>query len=151
ALEYVASWVGLAVSRADTVSQPRSRSAAGRLPLSPVWLGSAAMSEGLARPSLPEANTTRPSLLKMKGRYSLAMGAVALRLVQYNPPQELFMIRMPAAIKSLWIGRKPNAPLTSLPLPEPSSTGALSAMIRADRMPAPGAMPPGQLPTTAPA
>jgi hypothetical protein len=36
-------------------------------------------------------------------------------------------------------------------LPLPSSTGGLSAMIRAETICAPGAMPPGQVPTGAPA
>ncbi|MNM74708.1 hypothetical protein D3C81_864730 [compost metagenome] len=87
----------------------------------------------------------------MKGRYSAAMGPVAVGLLQYRPPQELFMMRTPARIRSSWIGAKPSAPSTSLPCPEPSSVGRVSLMMRADTISAPGAMPPGHVPTAAPA
>src|SRR5688500_7883504 len=106
---------------------------------------------GLGRDSLPVANTTRPPLPMMKGRYSSAMGAVAAGLVQYRPPQELFMTRAPRLIRSWWMGARPNAPLTSLPWPEPSSLGRASEMMRAEMIDAPGAMPPGQLPNGLPA
>ena len=139
------------MSSAATASQPFSRSAAGIVPFGPGWLGSAAMLVGSLRDSLPVANTTRPSRSWMKKRYSSAIGAVAVGRVQYRPPQELFMIRMPALARSWWIDLSPSAPVTSLPWPEPSSVGRSSLMIRADRMFAPGATPPGQLPNACPA
>ena len=58
------------------------------------------MLDGLANEELPVANTTSPSLPITNGRYSSAIGAVAVRLVQYNPPQELFMMRAPRLIRS---------------------------------------------------
>jgi hypothetical protein len=109
------------------------------------------MLDGSALLSLPVANTTRPLLVVMKGRYSAAMAAVAAGLVQYSPPQELFMIFTPSAIRSWCTVASPSAPSTWLPLPVPSSTGALSAMMRADTICAPGATPPGQSPYAAPA
>lgn len=87
ALEYEASWVGLSVSSAATASQPISRSAAGSVLFGPGLLGMAAVSVGWALPSLPVANTTMPPFCTTKGRYSAAMGAVAVRSVQYTPPR----------------------------------------------------------------
>ncbi|KKD57012.1 hypothetical protein VM57_14410 [Stenotrophomonas maltophilia] len=72
-------------------SQPRSRSAAGSVPATPFWLGSAARLLGSLRPSLPAANTTRPPWLITNGRYSAATCAVVGRSVQYRPPHELFI------------------------------------------------------------
>ncbi|MCW0417592.1 hypothetical protein NB689_003346 [Xanthomonas sacchari] len=69
-------------SVAATTSQPRSRSAAGRVPLGPALLGSEAMSEGVDLDSLPAANTTRPPLPSTNGRYSAAMALVEFRSVQ---------------------------------------------------------------------
>ena len=63
-----------------TATQPAAAHTAPRQDAG--WLGSAAMSVGLARPSLPVANTTSPSLPMIKGRYSLAIGAVAVGRVQ---------------------------------------------------------------------
>src|SRR5690606_22551285 len=153
ALEYSASCVGLSVSSAATDSQPTARSDAGVVPDGPGWLGSAAMSVGSVDDSLPVANTTSPSLSWMKARYSSAIGSVSLASFQYKPPHELFMIRAPLSIRSWWIGSRPSPsePSTSLPSPEPSSSGGSSEMIRAETISAPGAMPPGHAPNAVPA
>ncbi|KAG0733362.1 hypothetical protein G6F23_013422 [Rhizopus arrhizus] len=54
-------------------------------------------------------------------------------------------------IRSWWTCATPSGPLKALPRPLPSSVGRVSEMIRADTICAPGAMPPGHVPTAAPA
>ena len=61
------------------------------------------------------------------------------------------MIRTPALIRSRLTISRPPLSRAWLPWPVPSSGGLTSLRMREDTMLAPGAMPPGQAPTGAPA
>ena len=113
-------------------------------------LGSAAVSEGSSRPSLPAANTTSPPQSTYGRMPSMKVRVTESPPVQYSPPQELLEIRAPLAIRSSWGMASQEPSVTSLPRPEPSSSGGASEMIRAETKSAPWAMPPGRLPNGAP-